>query len=126
MFLDRACLHWDKVVKNTCTLTPFDGPVQILTFEGGKQLVNSLTKSLKEHSVSNIQLLEVGEERMLLVRALSRHEHILSGWLSTCHVPNPLMKSGVFSKAARTRFNQYVFLSQEFLFLIFVDSIGQI
>jgi hypothetical protein len=67
-------VYWDKVVKSTAASIPCDCPVQILYFEGGQGLLRSLTKSLKQHGISNVQCLEMGGERVL--QASSRHEPV--------------------------------------------------
>ena len=67
-------VHWDRVVKRISASIPIDSHVQILNFGGSKGLVKSLTKSLKEHGISNFQCLEMGGEGML--RAPTRHEPI--------------------------------------------------
>lgn len=67
-------VHWDKVVKSTSASIPIDSHIQILNFGGGKGLVKSLTKSLKQHGISNFHCLEMGGEGML--RASTRHEPI--------------------------------------------------
>ena len=75
--VDMILVHpvrWDKVVKSTSASIPVDCPVQILNFGGGKGPVKGLTKSLKEHGISNFQCVDMGGERVL--QASIRHEPI--------------------------------------------------
>jgi hypothetical protein len=76
-------VHWDKVVKSTSASIPIDCPVQILNFGGGKGLVKSLTKSLKQHGVSNFSALK-WEESECFGLQLVTNQLLSLGWLSIC------------------------------------------